>query len=93
VVARTYLDGSILPAGYKEWVPTEPRIGVNTTMAEYANWGPGWDVGARVRGGVGKVLGREEYEKKGYGRLDRVFQWPGTGKGGNTAWIDRAPER
>jgi hypothetical protein len=84
VVAHTYLSSAILPAGYIEWVPSEPRIGVNTTMAEYENYGPGWDVEARRKGGVGKVLSREEWVREGYGVLERVF-------GGRTGWIDRRP--
>jgi hypothetical protein len=84
VVAHTYLSSAILPAGYIEWVPSEPRIGVNTTMAEYENYGPGWDVEARRKGGVGKVLSKEEWVREGYGVLERVF-------GGRTGWIDRRP--
>jgi hypothetical protein len=57
---------------------------VNTTMAEYENYGPGWDVEARRKGGVGKVLSKEEWVREGYGVLERVF-------GGRTGWIDRRP--
>jgi hypothetical protein len=53
-------------------------------MAEYENYGPGWDVVARWKGGVGKVLSREVWVRVGYGVLERVF-------GGRTGWIDRRP--
>ncbi|CAK4032780.1 pectin methylesterase [Lecanosticta acicola] len=88
--ANTYLDPSILPAGYITWSASDPRVVPNTTlMAEYRNYGPGGNLTARNLN-VTSELTREEFEE-GYERPGLVFQDPFTGLFGNTGWIDGSP--
>ncbi|EMD69699.1 carbohydrate esterase family 8 protein [Bipolaris sorokiniana ND90Pr] len=89
IFADCEMDDSILPAGYIQWNAGDPRIGVNTTMAEYKNYGPGWDEAARRKSNVSVVMGEREY--RAYKRVETVFQYPFSGEFGNTAWIDRNP--
>jgi hypothetical protein len=60
-------------------------------MAEYKDYGPGWNETARLASNVSIVMDRKQYEP--YSTLEKVFQYPFSGKLGNTAWIDRNPER
>jgi hypothetical protein len=56
----SYLDASINPAGYEIWGKTDPRVGEGTVMAEWRNYGPGFNLTGRLEGGVAKELtGRE----------------------------------
>ncbi|KAF7573203.1 hypothetical protein PtrM4_081080 [Pyrenophora tritici-repentis] len=55
-------------------------------MAEYRNFGPGWNETARRDGNVTLVLSEDMYQ--GYDRVEKVFQYPFEGRFGNTAWID-----
>jgi hypothetical protein len=57
---NTYLDASINPAGYEIWGKTDPRYGNGTLMAEYADYGPGFNLTARLAGGVAKELTGKE---------------------------------
>jgi len=87
IFANCYLDDSIQPNGYIKWGSTDPRFGVNTTMAEYSDHGPGWNETARRQSNVTLVMNGETYAK--YDSVDKVFQHPFSGQFGNTAWIDR----
>ncbi|THZ11915.1 pectin methylesterase [Aureobasidium pullulans] len=89
IFANTYLDDSIEPSGYIKWSATDPRVNGNTTMAEYKDYGPGWNATGRAAGNVTIVMTDAEYAP--YSTLEKVFQEPFTGKFGNTKWIDRKP--
>lgn len=91
IFANTYLDDSIEPSGYIEWSASDPRVNVNTTMAEYKTYGPGFNATGRAAGNVTIVMDKKQYEP--YSTVDKVFQYPFSSKGGNTAWIDKDPER
>ncbi|KAH7066289.1 pectin methylesterase [Paraphoma chrysanthemicola] len=85
------LDDSIIPSGYIAWGTTDPRLGANTTMAEYKDYGPGWNATGRAAANITIVMDTKQYEP--YSTLEKVFQHPFNGKFGNVAWIDRNPER
>ncbi|KAF1846236.1 carbohydrate esterase family 8 protein [Cucurbitaria berberidis CBS 394.84] len=91
IFANTYLDDSILPSGYIDWSKTDPRVNSNTTMAEYKDYGPGWNATARAQSNITIVMSEKQYEP--YSSVEKVFQYPFSGKFGNVAWIDRDPER
>ena len=91
IFANTYLDDSIEPNGYVEWSASEPRVNSNTTMAEFKTHGPGFNATGRAESKVSIVMDKRQYEP--YSTVDKVFQFPFTGKGGNTKWIDKDPER
>ncbi|EOA86733.1 hypothetical protein ACJQWK_08199 [Exserohilum turcicum] len=91
IFANCNLDDSIQPNGYIKWGKSDPRVGVNTTMAEYNDYGPGWNETARRESNVTIVMGWDQY--KNYSRIEKVFQYPFSGEFGNTAWIDRQPDR
>lgn len=58
-------------------------------MAEFRNFGPGFDEAAR-RNHVTVELTEEQF----YADFDepgKVFQFPFSGEGGNTRWIDESP--
>ena len=63
---------------------------LDTTMAEYRDYGPGWNETARRASNVTRVLSDKEYAP--YSTLEKVFQDPLSGRFGNTAWIDRHPK-
>lgn len=90
--AYTYLDSSIRPAGYIEWQPTDPRIDFNTTMTEYENYGPGFNLTGRLDADLTAtpILTEEEYTTM-YATFAQVFQYPFSGAFGNVAWIDKTP--
>ncbi|KAI5921870.1 pectin methylesterase family protein [Camillea tinctor] len=83
----TYLDASILPAGYTEW-DGKPNggIGPNTTMAVYRVYGPGYDAEAEAASNVTKVF--DEDQASPYLTPLDVFQGP-NGTQPDVAWIDR----
>jgi hypothetical protein len=87
IFAHCNLDDSIKTSGYIAWGATDPRLGANTTMAEYKDYGPGWNATGRAVGNVTIVMNDEQYEP--YSTLEKVFQYPFDGKLGNTGWIDR----
>lgn len=90
IFARTYEDGSILPAGYVDWVVDgvgryEPNI---TLMAEYRTFGPGFNRSGRVSGKVDTLLDDVQFAE--YDAPGKVFQSE-TGEFGNVGWIDWMP--
>ncbi|EME41578.1 carbohydrate esterase family 8 protein [Dothistroma septosporum NZE10] len=90
IFSKSYLDDSVLPAGYIDWSTTDPRANVNTTMAEYRDRGPGFNATARAASNITIELTSEQYER--YSTPEKVFAFPFTGTFGNTAWIDRDPQ-
>ncbi|KAJ1549506.1 hypothetical protein HK405_015581 [Cladochytrium tenue] len=87
VFASTYLDDSILPAGYTIWSSSTPNFSANLTlMAEYSDDGPGYNETARVAGGVDTLLDDAGFAP--YSSPARVFKFPFSDVEGNTAWID-----
>lgn len=91
IFANCNLDDSIIPSGYIAWGATDPRLGANTTMAEYKDYGPGWNATGRALANITIVMNDKKYEP--YSSLEKVFQFPFEGRFGNTAWIDRNPSR
>ncbi|KAL4897592.1 pectin lyase fold/virulence factor [Aspergillus ambiguus] len=86
IFARCAEDASVLPAGYVDWVVDGvSRLTNQTLMGEFRDYGAGWNVSARVEGGVGRVLDETEWRK--YDAPGKVFMTP-EGKRGNTWWID-----
>ncbi|KAH6659161.1 pectin lyase fold/virulence factor [Truncatella angustata] len=85
IFAGTYLDSSILPAGYIIWTTTDTRFANVTFEAVYNNNGPGDNVTAQVASNVTLVLDSDEYEP--YSSPARVFITP-EGDADDTAWID-----
>jgi hypothetical protein len=90
IFANCSLDDSIKPSGYIAWGTTDPRLGANTTMAEYKDFGPGWNATGRAAANITIVMNDEQYEP--YSTPEKVFQYPFNGTFGNTGWIDRSPE-
>jgi hypothetical protein len=90
IFANCNLDDSIKLSGYIAWGATDPRLGANTTMAEYKDYGPGWNATGRAVGNVTVVMNDQQYEP--YSTLEKVFQYPFNGTLGNTAWIDKNPD-
>ncbi|KAK8192742.1 hypothetical protein M8818_007914 [Zalaria obscura] len=91
IFANTYLDDSIRPSGYIEWSATDPRVNYNTTMAEYHDYGPGFNLTGRLQA-ANITIEMTAAQYAPYSTVDKVFQYPFSGKFGNTAWIDRRPE-
>ncbi|CAJ2504099.1 Uu.00g114930.m01.CDS01 [Anthostomella pinea] len=88
VFMNTYLDPGILPAGYTEWAGTfNGNIGVNTTMAVYDVYGPGYDAAAEAASNVTTVFSGEEIRP--YLTPVDVFMTP-DGAQPNVAWIDKS---
>jgi hypothetical protein len=83
IFAKTYLDKSILPAGYIDWNPA--RYNNYTMQAEYKDYGPGYNASARAAANFTIQLTDKEYEP--YSTPAKVFQTP-EGKFGNVGWID-----
>ncbi|KAG8733452.1 hypothetical protein FRC11_006179 [Ceratobasidium sp. 423] len=47
-IMDTYMDNTVMPAGYTIWGTTDPRFDYNVTyFAEYKSYGPGWNATAR----------------------------------------------
>ncbi|KAF2205978.1 pectin lyase-like protein [Delitschia confertaspora ATCC 74209] len=86
IFAECKLDDSIQPNGYIQWGKTDPRVTEQTMMAEYKDFGKGWNETGRVEGGVTRVLSRQEWEP--YSGPEKVFMYPGTGRSGNVGWVD-----
>ncbi|KAK7753384.1 hypothetical protein SLS62_004674 [Diatrype stigma] len=86
IFMETYFDPSILPAGYTDWSgQPNGRIGVNTTMAVYQAYGPGYDAAAEEASNVTEVFDSVRVEP--YRRPVDVFMTP-TGQQPNVGWID-----
>ncbi|KAF2687254.1 carbohydrate esterase family 8 protein [Lentithecium fluviatile CBS 122367] len=86
VFAESYLDASIRPSGYITWGSTDPRVTNLTMMAEYRDFGPGWNETGRIEGNVTRVLTAKEWEP--YSSPAKVFQYFKSGKTGNVGWVD-----
>lgn len=86
VFANTYLDGSIKPEGYIDWSASDPRVTNLTFMAEYRDFGPGWNETGRLEGNVTRVLTAREWEP--YSSPAKVFQYFQSGRTGNVGWLD-----
>lgn len=70
---------------------TDGRGVLGTFMAEYRDYGPGFNFTARrANSNVTIELTPKEYEP--YSSPAKVFAFPGTGKFGNVGWIDKHPE-
>lgn len=61
----------------------------DTFEAEYADYGPGFNLSARLAGNITRELTAAGYAP--YSSPDEVFQFPFNGTFGNTAWIDLHP--
>jgi hypothetical protein len=90
IFANCNLDDSIKASGYIAWGTTDPRLGANTTMAEYHDYGSGWNASGRAAGNVTIVMNDAQYEP--YSTPEKVFQHPFNGTFGNTKWIDDKPK-
>ncbi|KAI9699914.1 MAG: hypothetical protein M1820_006976 [Bogoriella megaspora] len=89
IFANCDLDDSIRPSGYIEWSSTDPRVNFNTTMAEYHDKGPGFNLTGRLQASnVTKLFNDTQYVP--YDTPSKVFQYPFSGKYGNIAWIEKA---
>ncbi|KAF2235482.1 carbohydrate esterase family 8 protein [Viridothelium virens] len=88
IFANCYLDDSIEPSGYIEWQSTDPRLNYNTSMAEYQDYGPGFNLTGRVQANITRLLTSQQYEP--YSTPEKVFEYPFSGKFGNIGWIDPA---
>lgn len=83
IFARTYLDDSILPAGYIDW--SGGRYNNYTLQAEYHDFGPGFNASARATANFTVQLTPKQYEP--YSSAHKVFLTP-DGKPGNDGWVD-----
>lgn len=82
----TSFDSSILPAGYTEWTgQPNGNMGVNTTMAVYHVYGPGYDEAGEEASNVTQVF--NSMDVKPYRWPVDVFMTP-AGKQPNIGWID-----
>lgn len=88
VFMASYLDTSILPAGYIDWSATDPRVDNYTFMAAAtSNYGPGWNLTAELAGNITHVLDGTEV---------LPYRWPAdvflesNGTTGNTWWADQS---
>jgi hypothetical protein len=88
IFANTYMDDSILPTGYIGWVSggvDRYTPGV-TLQAEYQNYGPGWNLTARLTSKFDTILDQSGWAA--YSSPARVFLDPVTGAPENDKWID-----
>jgi pectin methylesterase-like acyl-CoA thioesterase len=85
VFIDTYLDASINPAGYKKWGTTDERFSNLTLMAEYGDYGPGFNLTGRLAGGVATEL--TDRQVKAYDSPVDVFM-DENGKQPYVKWID-----
>lgn len=89
IFSFNYLDDSILPAGYIIWSATDPRVNNYTFMAEYKDYGPGFNLTARETLGANVTIELTAEEFEPYSSVEKVFQYPdGSGRFGNVGWID-----
>ncbi|KAH8680737.1 pectinesterase family protein [Xylariales sp. PMI_506] len=72
IFANTYLDASILPAGYILWSATDPRLNNYTFMAVYDDYGPGYNLSAiEANSNISIVLDAAEFAP--YSSPKKVF--------------------
>jgi pectin methylesterase-like acyl-CoA thioesterase len=89
IFVNTYEDASIIPGGYVDWpVNGVSKLTNQTFMAEYDDFGPGFNLTGRLAAGIDKVLNASEYQP--YSSPAKVFQTP-KGAFGDIAWIDQNP--
>ena len=87
IFANNCLDDSIEPSGYIKWSATDTRINYNTTMAEYNDYGLGFNLTGRIAANITILMNDEQYAP--YSSPQKVFQFPfAQGKEGNVGWID-----
>ncbi|KAL9106891.1 MAG: hypothetical protein Q9227_008139 [Pyrenula ochraceoflavens] len=86
IFANNYLDSSIQPNGYIEWSSTDPRITNQTFQAEYKDYGPGFNLTARLAN-YPITLELSDAQYAPYDAPEKVFQYP-DGRFGNVGWID-----
>jgi len=87
IFANNSLDDSIEPSGYIKWSATDTHINYNTTMAEYNDYGPGFNLTGRIAANITILMNDEQYAP--YSSPQKVFQFPFTqGEEGNVGWID-----
>ncbi|KAK7997389.1 hypothetical protein PG989_005429 [Apiospora arundinis] len=87
IFMKSYLDASILPAGYIKWQATDPRFDAATLEAVYRNQGPGYDEAAMAASNVTTVLGDQSV--KPYADPREVFMgWEG--EPDDLSWIDQS---
>lgn len=90
IFVNNYLDDSIEPSGFIEWSSSDPRIDFNTTMAEFHDYGSGFNLTGRLAANITKELTPQQYAP--YSTPQDVFQYPFSGQFGNVGWIDFSPE-
>ncbi|EIN07059.1 pectin lyase-like protein [Punctularia strigosozonata HHB-11173 SS5] len=76
VYMNTYMDSSVLPAGFTIWSPTDPRNGTLLFYGEHGSYGPGWNRSARAT--FDHILTAPQAQRFS---LQNVF-------GKNPAWLD-----
>lgn len=81
---KTYLDASILPAGYIDW--NGGRFSNNTFMATYNDFGPGWD--PVVEKNSNRTIILDYKGVSSYNTPVEVFATEDS-KLGNIGWIDK----
>lgn len=86
IFAYTYLDASILPAGYIDWA-SPPRYSNLTLQAEYKNYGPGFNSSARAKASFDRQLTAKEWSV--YSAPEKVLQTR-EGGFGEVNWVDFA---
>lgn len=86
IFLQSYLDASVLPAGYIKWSDTDPRFDNHTFMAVYSDGGPGYDGAAIAASNVSIVLDADEVAP--YSSPSEVFLGP-NGEVNNVGWIDK----
>lgn len=86
VLMNTYMDETVLPAGYTTWAGSPQNFNNLTTMAVYHMKGPGNDKSAQLESNVTLVWGKKEVRP--YERPIDVFRTP-EGKRPTVGWIDR----
>ncbi|KAK8184030.1 carbohydrate esterase family 8 protein [Phyllosticta citribraziliensis] len=79
IFAQTYLSEAIRAEGYTAWSSSEPRVDAVTFMAEFDDFGPGWDLEGRKAGNVTRVLTEEEWFS--FSGPEKVFE-------DGAAWVD-----
>lgn len=87
IFMQSYLDSSILPAGYIEWSTTLPRVDNYTFMATWDNYGEGWDPAAEKASNITLVLNDTQVAPYRW-PVDVFLESDGTPK--NTWWVDQS---
>ena len=89
IFANTYEDASIIPGGYVDWpIDGVSKLTNQTFMAEYDEFGSGFNLTGRLAAGISKLLNETQFQP--YSSPAKVFQTP-EGAFGDIAWIDQNP--